>query len=405
MPDLGSLLERESRTVEAPDDFERLVRRRDRKQRNRRIATGALALVLAGVAIGLAVRAFQGAEHRTPATIPSIAPVAACPGSAPDEPGPVDQARPRAHGYSTPMAFDREFGRIVLLEDRLSGDSPTWTFDVCSNTWMRMGSSLPKSPTRGGVELVYDVDSERTLAVGDDGIVWAYDLEADAWTENGVAPGKPPFRLVYDPVSGLVLFQSFQTSALELWTYDAEADTWAEVQQEGTPLVGSSADHNLLAYDASVDRVVMYDGDSCGGCPSGDRTRLLDPRTGVWSASEVPTPDVNTGFWASGGEIAYDEAAQRVVVFSDGFVGAYDATADRWTRLYGRERCCQEGPLNRLGHWMVYDPLNERLVVYGGSYRTSEGWVKADDVWAFDAADRTWLQLLAPSEEPTGATG
>jgi len=408
MPDLRSLLERESRTVEAPDDFERLVRRRDRRQRNRRIGTAALAIVLAGLAIGVAVRAFEGFERRTPADGSSVAPVVtpllACPpGSTPNEPGPMDQARPP--GRLVQMAFDRGSGRIVVLAPRVDGSSSTWTFDVCSNTWKRMDPpASPTSEAAGWVQLAYDGASARTIATsGFASDVWTYDVDTDQWSRATEVPVDGVFRLVPDPVSGRVLFMSLDHG--ELWAYDVVADTWTEIQLEGTPLFGATADHNLFAYDASVDRIVMHDGDGGSGWPSGDRTGLLDPRTGVWTPIHTATPEVNTGFIASGGEIAYDEAAERTVVFSDGLVIAFDATAGRWETLDGKEqeRCCGYGPQHRLGHWMVYDPLNERLVVYGGQYRTPDGWVKANDVWAFDVATRTWLQLLAPSELP-GAT-
>jgi Tol biopolymer transport system component len=60
----------------APPDrsFERLVARRDSKQRNKRIGAGVVALVVAVVGLGVAFRAFDG-SHRTPA-VPSPSPLA-----------------------------------------------------------------------------------------------------------------------------------------------------------------------------------------------------------------------------------------------------------------------------------------------------------------------------------------
>jgi len=90
----------------------------------------------------------------------------------------------------------------------------------------------------------------------------------------------------------------------------------------------------------------------------------------------------------------------RTFVFTDGLVAAYDAAADRWETLAVAQTSPDGfgyGPQNRLGHWMAYDPVNERLVVAGGQYRTADGWVAADDVWAFDPATREWTQLLARS--------
>lgn len=404
MPDLRSILEREMRTVEAPDDFERLLRRRDRRRRNGRIGAAVLALVLAVFATGIVVRAFRGVERGMPA-----APVLECPrGSTPDALGPADQARP-LRGSIQRMAFDRGSGQIVLFDVALSEGpgrpwtADVWAFDVCTNRWRDLRSTWESDPSRRGygpgwVQVVYDADSDVTVAFGGDGSVFAYDLDSATLTGRRAAVPEPPFRLVYDPRTGLILAKAILADPPEMWSYDVETDSWAALEQEGKPHSRRHADHELLAYDPSVDRVVSYDGDDCGGCPGGDRTRILDPRTGVWSKSAADTPEVNTGMIASGGEIAYDEAAGRTVVFSDGLLIAYDAAADRWetlSRPVGRRM--GNGPLHRLGHGIVYDPVNERVVVYGGSYRTADGWVKADDVWAFDLPSGEWIQLLAPS--------
>jgi Tol biopolymer transport system component len=64
MPSVSELLERESTTVDLePGDFERLVRRRDRKRRNQRIGAGALAIILALVSFVALTRAFRTAER------------------------------------------------------------------------------------------------------------------------------------------------------------------------------------------------------------------------------------------------------------------------------------------------------------------------------------------------------
>jgi hypothetical protein len=295
------------------------------------------------------------------------------------------------------MAFDRQSGWIVLLA---AGE--TWSFDVCTNTWARTD---PGQEPAAPLELVYDIDSATTIGVGRETGVWAHDLEANTWTRKGPAPRDGTFRVLYDPASGLVVAQAIGTKPAEIWTYRVETDTWTQLPQRGAPDLGSTADHELLAYDASKHRVVAYLTTGCVGCMGRETTWLFDPRTGSWSTASAVTPNVNTGYFASGGEIAYDEATAQTVVFSDGLVIAYEASADRWETVNGTARCCGYGATNRLGHWMAYDPVNRRLVVYGGSVRTATGWVEADDVLAFDPATGAWSQLLAPGTpypRPTG---
>lgn len=401
MPDLRSLLERESLTVEPPDGFERLVHRRNLRRRNRRIGTAVVALALAAAAIGLVVRAFAETQTDVPASVTFACP----PGSTPDEPGPLEQARP---GGFVKMAFDRDAGRIVAFDPRSVGDPVVnvWTFDVCTNRWARSGVSWERfgGGRAGGLQAVYDEDSDLTVAIAGDGSVVAYDAETDTLSEREHARAVPPLRLVYDAASGLVLAWSLADDPAELWSYDVETDAWARVPEEG-PSLGATSDHVLLAYDRSARLLVVFHGDSCSGCPVGDVTRVFDIAAGSWrgwlETGTAPAPDVNTGYFASGAEIAYDESAQRTVVFSDGKVVAYDAAARRWETRYGDlpRSSYVYGVVGRLGHAIVYDPVNERIVVYGGSVRTRDRWVgKADDVWAFDLSTDTWIQLLAPSQ-------
>jgi hypothetical protein len=322
-----------------------------------------------------------------------VGPTRACPpGSTPDRVGPSDQDRPDADVPR--MAFDRQSGRIILF---MTGPEAreTWAFDVCANTWERMRPNRqPGSGTGaiGWIQLVYDADSDLTIGAFPDGMVWAFDYDTDTWTRHGKTPVLEPFRLVYDPVSGLVVVQSIQGRVPTLWTYDVEIDTWTSISQADAPSLGPHADHGLLAYDGSVDRLIAYNARSFG-------TRLLDLRTGTWSGSTAVTPLVNTGYFATGGEIAYDEVGEQTVVFSDSLVIAYDARSDRWEVLDGQLR--SSGALNgvaaRLGHWMVYDSSNARLVV-SGPYRTDRGWVQGDDLVAFDPVTRAWTVLLEAGE-------
>ncbi len=70
MPDVADVLERESRTVDLePGDFERLLGRRQRKERNRRVRAGVVAIVVALAAGFFLVRSL------TPRSVPAHLPV------------------------------------------------------------------------------------------------------------------------------------------------------------------------------------------------------------------------------------------------------------------------------------------------------------------------------------------
>jgi hypothetical protein len=201
----------------------------------RRAAVPRLAwlLLLAGLLLAALVGGlFVGSqrERRLPAIVPPVDPAFACPaGSTPDEPGPVDQARPPLSPWAS--AFDRRAGRLVAvaIADTVV---ETWTFDVCTNTWTRMHPDR-EPPGVSLSRLVYDVASDLTIGIHEPqgpeprtGRVWAYDLEADTWTEHGVAPTFDTG--FYDPVSGLVVGGVSE----DLWYYDVETDAWTPISRQ-----------------------------------------------------------------------------------------------------------------------------------------------------------------------------
>ena len=311
-------------------------------------------------------------QRRLPAVVPPVGQVYECPpGSNPDEPGPVDQARPAIAPWAS--AFDRRAGRLVAVV--IAGTVvETWTFDVCTNTWTRMHPDR-EPPGVSLSRLVYDVASGLMIGIHEPqgseprtGRVWAYDLEADTWTEHGVAPTFDTG--FYDPVSGLVVGGVSE----DLWCYDVETDAWTPISQ-ATRWEG--LDRSMYVYDASVDRIVVY-----GAVERVADTRLFDLRTGTWSRSAAETPFIEGGgIWGGGHTIMYDEAAERTVVAGAFQWGAYDATADRWEIIYERD---PPGPA--VQPW-VYDPVNQRLLVWGSGYR---------DIVAFDLVTREWTVLLEP---------
>jgi len=317
-------------------------------------------------------------QPKLPAVVPNLGPVATCPpGSMPDEPGPVDQARPPE--LST-MAFDRRAGRLVALAGTGTGAAETWTFDVCTNTWTRMHPSRVPSSSEWP-QLVYDVDSDVTIA-SDGTRMWAYDYEANTWTEKGVATA---WLWAYDPLSGLVVAQGGPDPSVPLSTYDVETDTWAPIREaNGGPETGGMSPagwpgYGVLAYDPSVDRIVAV----------GEETWLFDIRTGRWSKSGVEAPDVIEVF-ATAPTIVYDEAAERTVLIGDvPRLAAYDATADRW------EIVAEADPERAAGFQLhaVYDPVNGRLIGWGRDQ---------DELFAFDLVTREWTVLLAAGERQPG---
>jgi hypothetical protein len=207
----------------------------------------------------------------------------------------------------------------------------------------------------------------------------AYDLEADTWTEKkSAAPAGDALYLprdaLYDPVSGRVVAADSRFPNLR--AYDVESDTW-------TPIHELSGPWGNGAYNASVDRVIVY-----GGGDLGPETWLVDLHTWRWSKSGAETPTIMAGWEGMGApNLVYDEAAERTVAIG-WQVEAYDAIAERWEVVFGGSG----GRPDWVSDSVVYDPVNRRLV----------GWYQGGDladrggVVALDLTTRRWTVLLEP---------
>lgn len=313
-----------------------------------------------------------------------------CPlGSTPDVAGQPGGARPAVDAIGIgSLAWDRAAGRMVFLARTATGGSPTagsvWTFDVCTNTWRRE-LATSDMPDRGPV--VHDEDSALTIAIGDLG-VWTYDSGRVEWSRRANAPPGWVWDAVYDPASGLVIGHSTESGAV--WTYDVDTDAWREVAQRGAvPPPGGTSGFQLFGFDRSIRRAILT---------TERETWQLDPDTGAWDEAGLGGP---AKFFIGGRQIAYDQAGARTLVYGQGTVAAYDALTRDWEVLAGDPADGWVGDgLEDLGtgYAMAFDPLNDRLVVVGGTrWHEPEGWVPSDGVIAFDLVTREWIELLAPS--------
>lgn len=351
----------------------------------------------------------------------------ACPaGTNPDAPAPAGQARPavdlgQSGIQSANPVYDRQSRKVVVLDW-----TRAWTFDVCTNTWARLGER--PITQEAAVRLAYDPGTDLTIAVGATGSTWAYDVDTDTWDSRTSAPwvltdpGRVPgwVRLAYLPDTGrvLALIGAFDGSWRAMWTYDPERDAWTNGPAfTNAPQHRWDGDGRFSSYDASAGRVIAYLPD-CGDCTGDDQTWLLDPSTGAWSRAASDTPNVYRDWVEADGEVAYDEAARLTLIYGLGIGGdtwsagviGFDANAQSWRTLQASRtlawtdppKAVASTPGARMHHWLVYDAANERTILLGGEREadgtgTSRGWVSADDAWAFDATTRTWTQLLPPS--------
>ena len=97
--------------------------------------------------------------------------------------------------------------------------------------------------------------------------------------------------------------------------------------------------------------------------------------------------------------MVYDALHQRMVTFG-GFDINFNRTNDVWeydglTRTWTNVTAA--GPIARNGVAMAYDPLRNRIVLFGGS---DEAGTMLADTWLWDTVAKTWSQLAPPSSPP-----
>jgi hypothetical protein len=349
----------------------------------------------------------------TPARVSFVCP----PGTHPDQPGPVGQARPDAMTQGGRYAYDEASGRVVLAGKTLAaginvGPTAIWTFDVCTNTWRNSAiTALPTVPSA----MVYSEASDFTFMFRGDGPynswvqAFGRDPGADSLTMRGELPDslRGPWgqQAVYRAATGDVVVRAGDGSAM--WAYEPKG-AWHQLAEAGD--IPAPRYVQLLAYDRSVDRLILY---TLGSSPNSVEDAQepigyeFDFGTSTWTrqATSPPLLPFPYGDLSSQREVAYDAAHQRTVAFTVGEVIAYDATAHAWEVLFDSAMggtTDVNDVSRRWGIALVYDSVNQRVVSFGGNRLTTDS-LAADDVIAFDLDTRTWTTLLAQSGSPSGS--
>jgi hypothetical protein len=154
MDDLRNLLQRAGEQTPPPNDpYERLLRRRDRRRRNKRLTSGALALCLAAVGTAVAVMAIGGPGPAEPEVIPGA-----------QETGPILVADEGEYYYTRTLLYYEDLP-CDGCQGRLLGP---WTFEIwfgpnASGRAVFVDNPLPD----GSVDYSWRGDPDRTYGPGE----------------------------------------------------------------------------------------------------------------------------------------------------------------------------------------------------------------------------------------------
>jgi len=222
----------------------------------------------------------------------------------------------------------------------------------------------------------------------------------------GAAP--PPLYLhggVYDPVRDrmLVIGGSFLSGTLpvysnQVWALSLSGDpTWSLVTTAGVRPVPRTC--REMVYDSIADRILIFGGNAAGGLRN-DLWSLSLADTPTWSPITPAGTPPSSRYLSS---IVFDPLRDRVIVFGGGAAGSLSDETWELT-LAGNPTwrlLAPSGarPLGRSGHSAFYDPAGDRMIVLNGTTVLDGKPVGLQDSWSLSlGADLAWSPLA-----PTGA--
>jgi N-acetylneuraminic acid mutarotase len=276
----------------------------------------------------------------------------------------------------------------------------TWSYDPAANTWTKLAPSGGSPPPRQQYAMVYDPDTDKVILFGGGrgqplfNETWSYDPAKNTWThlhpEGDVPPNCQGPAMVYDPVSkNIIRFggMTFTGDENETWAYDPAKNTWRNLH----PSVSPPGQRILpsMVYDPVGRKMVMWGGlmgAAEAGADFAADTWAYDPAANTWTKVASAGPP-----WRWGQCMAYDPGRKQVVMFGGSSTGSYPAEvwtydpADaKWTQF----NTTGIAPQGRWFSSWAYDPVSERLIMFGGE-RFDVGADQSDvptdfgDTWSF----------------------
>ncbi|MCB9176584.1 MAG: hypothetical protein H6648_05430 [Caldilineae bacterium] len=202
----------------------------------------------------------------------------------------------------------------------------------------------------------------------------------------------------------------------ELWRLDLAAETWDLLRPRGTqpgsrreaamafdPVGDRALVFGGYAFDTARSRPIYYDDSwllELGGADGPEWVKL--PFGAVKPAARRGASLVHQPGAAGGpGRMLLFGGWDHVSRLGFADVWAFDLQPGReaWTELGA---ACAPGPTARDGHSAIYEPRDQRMIVFGGWDRVRSSWRTLDDLWAFDLSGRgdCWRRIEPPSPVP-----
>ena len=282
------------------------------------------------------------------------------------------------------------FGGKVRIGSTWVWDAPTLL--LSSGAWSQAPVMNAVTPSaRGGHAMAYDPIAKKLLMFGgakdmtSNAETWAWDGSTKTWAKlapnNSPSPCNNNIAMAYDEVGGaLMLFgaTSGNGAGNETWIFDRQTANWIHLNPSVRP---PKRNQFAMAYDANGKHVVLF-----GGYDSGQAndTWLWNGQAKTWSAaspSNHPTARSNHA-------MAHDPVRKKTVLFGGWSSATVASLGDTW--LWDGTNWTKETPASqpsaRSSHAMAFDPVSQRVVLYGGW----SGSTALADTWYWNGSN--WVQ-------------
>ena len=331
-----------------------------------------------------------------------------------------DPVRDRMIAFGGFTAPDSNYVYVSLTDTwelSLAG-TPAWTE-------LEPGGAPPFATARAAA--AYDAPHDRMLVYGGEfwngtnggysrGLAALSFAPALTWQSLATAApaGRPPFTqsnsAMYDPVAnrlitlgGLNISDYHAGPIPDAWAVTVGATpTWTRFVP-ATPSAAGRTDRSVI-YDSARLRLVLFGGGESGGdycCDVADiPTWGYSLVSGAWQTLDTSTtrPPRRMDHTA-----IYDPVRDRMILYG-GQGRPIDPSSDlRYLNFSGNSGWTLQAPgglrpPGRAGHSAIYDPPRDRMIVFGGSGG-------GNDTWALSLADSRWDPVLPGGTLPSARQG
>jgi len=238
------------------------------------------------------------------------------------------------------MVYNLSDGEIILfggMKDNLNNQesylNDTWIYDYSNNVWTNPFFSI-YPPNRNGPGMVYEPINNRVILFGGANQffflndTWELDLNHYLWHEidsTTSPPGSADSEMFFDELNQEIVFFGGYTAigySNETWIFDISSDEW--IKQNHTIHPSSRYGHRIV-YSSSKDSGILFAGHAFGS---------LDT--------------INNDMWQ------------------------YNCSIKHWS-----EMTVDSPPPTRYWHDMIYDEVNEKIIMFGTSKKNHNVWWKS----------------------------